>query len=407
MPGHISLIKKVVIMGMMLLLPTSGSAVDSSTLLQFLGTEHTPVLPLLPAALPVADSFKPSTTSYAGTVSQVQGTAYVYHQDGTTAYKLKNDLPLFNGDTLVTEEKSGVTVQMTDETTLNLAGHTKLTIDKSLPRIKVRDTVVQLFFGRVRALVKKIAGEYILRTPTAIICVRGTDFAAAVAPAPDNRLPGRKEKEIMSSGLLTAVLTGGDQSSVEFAGFFGPSITVKPLSVAAIRSGEQAGQAVYVGPAAVSLLRKIGTPPEAGLILPKNFLPKNFQPNQPKNVLPENFLSKNSLPKNLLPENFLSKNSQPNQPKNVLPENFLSKNSLPKNLLPKNFLPKNFPEKPPQKLPRKPVATAGTCRDLFINIPGTKEKQSFKVCGPGTKTPGKPSVTPPVTLPVNLRPGRQ
>ncbi|MCI5220345.1 MAG: hypothetical protein D3914_14420 [Candidatus Electrothrix sp. LOE2] len=391
MPGRISLIKKVVIMGMMLLLPTSGSAVDSSTLLQFLGTEHTPVLPLLPAALPVADSFKPSTTSYAGTVSQVQGTAYVYHQDGTTAYKLKNDLPLFNGDTLVTEEKSGVTVQMTDETALNLAGHTKLTIDKSLPRIKVRDTVVQLFFGRVRALVKKIAGEYILRTPTAIICVRGTDFAAAVAPAPDNRLPGRKEKKIMSSGLLTAVLTGGDQSSVEFAGFFGPSITVKPLSVAAIRTGEQAGQAVYVGPAAVSLLRKIGPPPEAGLI-------------PPKNVLPENFLSKNSQLKNVLPENFLPKNSQL---KNVLPENFLPKNSQLKNVLPKNFLPKNFPEKPLQKLPRKPVATAGTCRDLFINIPGAKEKQSFKVCGPGTKTPGKPPVTPPVTLPVNLWPGRQ
>jgi len=283
MPIRISLtIKKAIItiiMGMMLLLPATGFAIDSSTLLQFLGTEHTPLLPLLPASLPVADSFKPSTTSYAGTVTQVQGAVYVYHQDGTAAYKLKSNLPLFNGDTLVTEKKSSVTLQMADDTTLTLAAQTKLTIDRSLPRVKVRDTFLKLFFGRIRTLVKKLSGEYIIRTPTASIGVRGTDFAVAVASAPKNRLPGWRKKA--PTGLLTAVLTGGNQSTVELAGLFGPSIVIKPFSAAGVYSGSRAKQVVYVGPAAASLLQRIAPIPQTGFSPDRSSLP-----NLPKKSAP-------------------------------------------------------------------------------------------------------------------------
>lgn len=340
--------------GMMLLVAISSFAVENttSTLLQFLNTEHSPVFPLLPGSLPITDNFRPSTAAYAGTVAQLQGTAYVYHKDGTTAYKLKKDLPIFSGDTLVTAEKSSVTLQMTDATALTLAAQTKLIIEKSLPIMKGRDTVLQLFFGRLRAQVKKLAGEYIIRTMTATLSVQESDFAVAVAPAPKKR--GQKER--VSSGLLTAVLTGGDQSTVEMAGFFGPSMTVKPLSVAGIRTGNRAEQALYVGPTALPLLRKIGLHPEAQLLLPKNVL---------------------------------------------------SKNTLPKNLLPKNFLPKNFPEKPLQTLPREPIAATDPCWNLFIKTPGTEKKQSFKVCGPEAKTPVTPSFKPSVKLPVNLWPRQQ
>ncbi len=193
MPIRISLITEAIItiiLGVTLLLPATSFAVDSSTLLQFLGTEHTPLLPLLPASLPVTESFKPSTAAYAGTVAQLQGTAYVYHKNGTTAYKIKRDLPIFSGDTLVTAEKSSITLQMTDATTLTLAAQTKLVIERSLPIIKVRDTALQLFFGRVRAQVKKLAGEYKIRTTTATLRVQEGDFAAAVAPAPKNKPQG-------------------------------------------------------------------------------------------------------------------------------------------------------------------------------------------------------------------------
>jgi hypothetical protein len=257
---------KVIIMGMMILLPTTGFAVDSSTrtLLQFLETEPTPRFPLLPPSLSITDSFKPSATSYAGTIVQLKGTAYIYHKEGTSAYKVRKDLPVFNGDTLVTAQNSRVTLQMSDDTTLVLTAQTKLLIEKSLPRMKARDTVLQLFFGRIRALVKKLSGEYTIKTTNSSVGVRGTDFAVAVAPTSKNRpLDGGKK---VTTGFLTAVLTGGHQSTVELNGLFGPSVTVKPFSVARVPSENRAEQAVYIGPSAVALLEQIA--PQQHEVLP-------------------------------------------------------------------------------------------------------------------------------------------
>ncbi|WP_339138358.1 MAG: FecR family protein [Candidatus Electrothrix sp. GW3-4] len=271
MPITLSLLRKVITVGMIFLLPTTSFSIDSSTLLQFLGTEHTPRVSLLPTSLPLADSFKPGTNPYAGTVAQIQGTAYVYHQGGTVAYKLMTNIPLFSGDTLVTGEKSRITLQMADDTILSLAAQTKLTIDKSLPRMKVRDTVLQLFFGRIRALVKKLAGEYIINTPNSSVGVRGTDFAVVVALAPKSRMAGWRKK--VPAGLLTAVLTGQAPSTVELVGRFGSSIMVKPFSVAGIATGSRAEEAMYVGPAAIPLLQQIA-PQEAF----QSYLPKKPAP---------------------------------------------------------------------------------------------------------------------------------
>jgi hypothetical protein len=153
---------------------------------------------------------------------------------------------------------------MSDDTTLILTAQTKLLIEKSLPRMKARDTVLQLFFGKIRALVKKISGEYTVKTKNSSIGVRGTDFAVAVAPTPKNRPLGGKKK--VTTGFLTAVLTGGHQSTVELNGLFGPPVTVKPFSVAGVPSGNRAEQAVYIGPAAVSLLERIA--PQQHEVLP-------------------------------------------------------------------------------------------------------------------------------------------
>ncbi len=75
--------------------------------------------------------------------------------------------------------------------------------------------------------------------------------------------------------LLTAVLTGGNPSTVELAGFFGPSIRVKPFSAARVRSGSLAEQAVHVGPDAIPLLQRIAPAPQTG-----------FRPSLPKKPAP-------------------------------------------------------------------------------------------------------------------------
>ncbi|MCI5132281.1 MAG: hypothetical protein D3904_12360, partial [Candidatus Electrothrix sp. EH2] len=252
----------------MLLLSPGAFAADSNVLLQFIKTEYTPVHPLLPTSLPLADSFKPGNQPFAGTITSFYGTAYVYHENVTIVYKIKENFPVFNGDTLITGEQSRIVIQMSDESILTLTSQTKLTIDRSLPRMKVRDTVLQLFLGKVRALVKKLAGEYTIRTPTGSIGVRGTDFAIAVAPVPlpSSSRPGWKKKT--TAGMLTTVLTGKSPSIVELAGQLGPSVTIGPLSASGVRTGGKAEEPVYVGPAALTLLEKIAARPEPPSLAP-------------------------------------------------------------------------------------------------------------------------------------------
>ncbi len=255
-----SLFFKAIILGMISLLPTASSATDYSpiTLLQFLETEHSPRFSLLPDSFTLADNFKRiSTSSYAGAVVHVQGTAYVYHSGERIIYKLKRNLPVFTGDTLVTDKESSLTLQMIDDSTLVLAAQTKLTIDKTLVRVKLRDTLLRLFFGKIRALVEKLSGDYIIRTPNVFIGVRGTDFAVAVAPAPLTKRHAQEKQP--PAGILTAVLTGGKQSTVELTGTFGPPIKVKPSSVAGVHTGDQVAGPMYVGPATIPLLQKIAS----------------------------------------------------------------------------------------------------------------------------------------------------
>jgi hypothetical protein len=257
--------------------PIVGHAFDleTNTLIEFLKTKHAPPLSLLPDSLTITNTFKPSTHPFAGTVTSLRGTAYVYHKNGNIAYVIKKNHPVFSGDTLVTAENTSVTLHLADDSVLIIMARSKLLIDKSLPRMKIRDTTMQLFFGTIRSLVKKISGEYTIKTPTTTLGVRGTDFAVVVAPTQKNKQPRWKKKK--PAGLMTAILTGGKQSTVELTGFFGPSVMVKPLSVAAVRTGSRAEQAVYIGPTAMPLLQEIAPHHETQSMLPK-MLPKKSAP---------------------------------------------------------------------------------------------------------------------------------
>ena len=286
-----------IIIGAILLVPsiTHANTVDprANTLIKFLKSEQNPVHLPLPHSFSITDTFRPSTEPFAGIVTISQGTAYVYHKNGDTAYRVQKDHPVFSGDTLVTGEKARVCLHLADDSTLVLTAHTKLLIEKSLPRVKVRDTKLRLFFGKIRSLVRKITGEYRVTTPTCTIGVRGTDFAVAVAPAPKSTLPG--QKKTIWTGLLTAVLTGDHQSTVEVAGSFGPSVMIKPLSIAGVRTGSRAAQPVYIGSAALSLLEEIAG--QTGKTQEPATLPQPILPNISPNIGNQPAVPKKSVTK--------------------------------------------------------------------------------------------------------------
>lgn len=244
----------------LLFFPLTGLAGEDcpskSDLLHFLKTEAVPSAPLLPASATVAEKFAPGRGDKAGTVRNALGTVLALHQDSSTAYSLRKGLPVFNGDTIITGQDSRVTLLMRDKSLLTLTPQSKLVLDQSLYNRGTgsRDTRLQLILGRLRTIVSKITGQgtYLVRTPTAAAGARGTDFALAVAPAPD-----------APNQMLTALVTGGGGSTVELTSAAGGSVMVGPLSVAGAPSDCPVCPAVKVGQAAAGTLRLIAPELEA------------------------------------------------------------------------------------------------------------------------------------------------
>lgn len=245
-------------------------------LLQFLEKEHVPSENLLPAQVTVMKGFQPGTGLSVGEVQEVHGTVLVLHYGSDRAYRLQEKMPVFRGDTLITEQDSRVALLLIDKSALSLAPRSKMLIKRSFydasSQKEKRNTKIQLLFGRLRSFVSKIAGDsdYTITTPTAVAGVRGTDFALVVGPV--SRKPSRCEtfsqpsSSLSSSGdqglitsLMTALITGDNSSSVEFGDpARNSSVIVDSLSVTGLLSGCTETEPSYLGKKAVSLLQDIG-----------------------------------------------------------------------------------------------------------------------------------------------------
>ncbi len=265
---------------LLLLAPSVTWAVDGGDkkLLEFLKTEHAPCEPLLPVDVRITDGFKPGNGIPVGAVQMIHGTVLVFHKGSKIAYRLEGKMPIFRGDTLVSEIDSRVTLLMSDKSALTLTARSKLLIDKSFYDLGIktntRDTKLQLLFGRLRAIVSKITGDsdYTITTPTAVAGVRGTDFALNVAcvfkkPSECESFPllskpdDTEETDQFIQSFMTALVTGKNNSIVEFSGIAGTPITVDSLSVSCSVSGCSADNAVRIGPKALDILNNIA--PEA------------------------------------------------------------------------------------------------------------------------------------------------
>lgn len=241
--------------GLLLSSPTAGYAGENCPsaveLLDFAKTESAaPSASLLPASAKMAEGFQPGAGSPAGKVQTVQGTVLVIHKESSDAYGLKKDAEVFNGDTLVTEKNSRITLQMKDKSMVTLTAQSKMVIDRSVYNHEAdrRDTKLQLLLGRLRTIVSKVTGEssYLIKTPTAVAGARGTDFGLAVAPAPQ-----------APSSLMTVLVTGGGNSTVQLTDEAGGSVTVGPLSVTGAVAACPVCPPVQVGQSAVNTLNAI------------------------------------------------------------------------------------------------------------------------------------------------------
>ncbi len=143
---------------------------------------------LIPEGLVIEDTFEPGMGKSVGTVRFVKGKAVIIHSDVLRGYSAKDGLPLFKGDTFIIGVKSRAQFELEDGSTVTLASETKLVINESIydPSSKTRSSFFNMSVGKARFMVKKLFGfkksDFEVKTKTAIVGVRGSDFIIKASP---------------------------------------------------------------------------------------------------------------------------------------------------------------------------------------------------------------------------------
>lgn len=134
----------------------------------------------------------------SGVVVQVLGQVTLQRM-GARAEKVSVKMPVYEGDTLVTESEGRVQVAMNDGSEVILSPNSKVKIDEARviepkdeangkPAVatgqdKVRQITLNLLLGRVRSKVVRKTNEenhFRVRTKSAVAGVRGTEFVASI-----------------------------------------------------------------------------------------------------------------------------------------------------------------------------------------------------------------------------------
>ena len=120
-----------------------------------------------------------------GDVTLSKGNSVVDRKDGEKDVKVEKDLNIFSYDTVKTG-KGQVAIEFLDETRVDITQHSKLIIDDFVydPNAKTGKLSLKATLGTVRyasgQIAKNSAQNISIKTPTATVSVRGTDFAMTI-----------------------------------------------------------------------------------------------------------------------------------------------------------------------------------------------------------------------------------
>lgn len=123
-----------------------------------------------------------------GRILSVKGKAVLYHVGQKTAFWIKDNLPLYKSDTVVTLEEGQIELGLIDSSRISMGAATRLVINKMLYNEKAteRSGFLSITQGKARFWIKKLIkfrrSEFRVKTHTAIAGVRGSDFIIWVKP---------------------------------------------------------------------------------------------------------------------------------------------------------------------------------------------------------------------------------
>ena len=141
-----------------------------------------------PDGLIMEEVFKPGMGHPVGNILLVQGQVVIMHADMSRGYWARRSTPLFKGDAILTQERGRVSLRLRDESILNLGSRSRLVLSESVydKKKKSRFSFIKMGIGKARFLVKKLVdlkrSNFKVKTPTAVLGVRGSDFIIEVEP---------------------------------------------------------------------------------------------------------------------------------------------------------------------------------------------------------------------------------
>lgn len=136
----------------------------------------------------VQETFAPGEGKAIGSVIQVEGDVIILHEDRGRGYRAKAELPLFRGDEIRTLPDAMISIALEDGSQMTLAGDTSLVVTQSIfdPAKKARSSFIDMGLGKVRFFIRKLSNykqsDFKVRTRTAILGVRGSDFIVRSTP---------------------------------------------------------------------------------------------------------------------------------------------------------------------------------------------------------------------------------
>jgi len=127
----------------------------------------------------------PARSKSIGDVTLSKGNSLIDRKDGEKGVKVEKNLNIFSYDTVKTG-KGQVAIEFLDETRVDITQHSKLIIDDFVydPNAKTGKLSLKATLGTVRyasgQIAKNSAQNISIKTPTATVSVRGTDFAMTI-----------------------------------------------------------------------------------------------------------------------------------------------------------------------------------------------------------------------------------
>ncbi len=161
-----------------------------------------------------------------GEVVSVRGLAFLKKSNTKKFLKIKKGLKLNNGDLIKTTSKGRVKVIFNDNSIIFIARKSKIRIDKYDYNIftKKRGAQLSLLSGRLKSWVAKLNSskkKFTIKTPTAVIGVRGTQFIVSVSEGEDANtevgvLEGKVEVQNLLDITKTAIMLTGNKYTKVF-----------------------------------------------------------------------------------------------------------------------------------------------------------------------------------------------